>query len=236
MATRPHGSDWSMTPSMTTFISVACGAGRSLPPKPKVSASSRTDRHTKVAEVSTPTSCASCWWRGVAPSRNPVLRSWEVSPEMDAAMATTQPTISAAAFPVRSVQPMARKIVAVPSSAAMVMPEVGLLVTPTRPTMRAATVTKKNANRTTQTAATSWWGTPSMTLKVCGTSAMTSVTASTPASSAPKGRSRRVRGVSVAAAPLRAKREALARKLSTITGNERSRVMMPAVATAPAPM
>ena len=39
------------------------------------------------------------------------------------------------------------------ASAAMVIPLVGLLVTPTSPTMREATVTKKNANTITQAAA-----------------------------------------------------------------------------------
>ena len=91
---------------------------------------------------------------GRGAQQEPVLRSCEVSPAILAAMATTQPMVSAAALPFMSVQPSTRKIPAVPSSAAMVMPLVGLLVTPTSPTMREATVTKKNAKITTQTAAT----------------------------------------------------------------------------------
>ena len=54
---------------------------------------------TNTAEVSTPTSSPICCRLGVAPSKKPVLRSCEVSPAMDAAMATTHPTVSAAAIP-----------------------------------------------------------------------------------------------------------------------------------------
>jgi hypothetical protein len=64
---------------------------------------------------------------------------------MDAAIQTTVPTIKAVAFPGRSVHPIRKKIKLVPRSVAMVIPEVGLDVTPTRPTIRELTVTKKKA-------------------------------------------------------------------------------------------
>jgi hypothetical protein len=38
---------------------------------------------------------ATCWCRGVEPIRNPVLRSWEVVPPLEAAMQTMAPTDSA---------------------------------------------------------------------------------------------------------------------------------------------
>ena len=68
-------------------------------------------------------------------------------------MQTTVPTMSAVAFPRESVHPIIQKTALVPSSAAMVMPEVGFEVTPTSPTMRELTVTKKNANTAMQRAA-----------------------------------------------------------------------------------
>ena len=104
--------------------------------------------------MSTPTSSPTCWRRGVAPSKKPVFRSWDVSPAMDAAMATTQPTVRAPALPMSPVQPSSKKTVAVSNSVAMVIPLVGLEVTPTRPTMRDDTVTKKKAQITTSSAAT----------------------------------------------------------------------------------
>ena len=75
----------------------------------------------------------------------PVFRSWDVSPAIEAAMATTVPTINAVALPAMSVQPKARNTRLVPRSAAIVIPDVGFDVTPTSPTMRELTVTKKNA-------------------------------------------------------------------------------------------
>ena len=36
-----------------------------------------------------------CWWRGVAPTRKPVLRSCDVAPALAAAMQTMAPTMSA---------------------------------------------------------------------------------------------------------------------------------------------
>jgi len=97
------------------------------------------------ADERTPIISPSCWSRGVAPTRKPVLRSCDVSPAMDAAMQTDVPTMSAVAFPAMSVHPIRKNTRLVPSSVAMVMPDVGFDVTPISPTMRALTVTKKNA-------------------------------------------------------------------------------------------
>src|SRR3972149_7903636 len=65
-------------------------------------------------------------------------------------MATTQPTVRAAALPAASVQPIRRNIVDVPSNEGRVMPLVGFEVTPTKPTIREETVTKKKAKRPTR--------------------------------------------------------------------------------------
>ncbi len=68
-----------------------------------------------------------------------------MSSAIEAATHTVVPTMRAVALPSRSVHPNSRKMRLVPSSVAMAMPEVGFEVTPTSPTMRALTVTKKNA-------------------------------------------------------------------------------------------
>ena len=100
-----------------------------------------------------------------------------MSPAIDAAIATTQPTTSAATLPESSVQPSSRKTVEVSIREAMVMPLVGFEVTPTRPTMRDETVTKKKAQTTTSTAARARTGKVSSGPKVCGTSAISRASA-----------------------------------------------------------
>jgi hypothetical protein len=92
-------------------------------------------------------------------------------------------------LPSVSVQPNIRKIDEVPSRAAMVMPLVGLLVTPTRPTMRDATVTKKNANITTHSAATARMPTPPTAPKTWGTKISTMAIRDAPIPTTFSGRS-----------------------------------------------
>ncbi len=167
------------------------------------------------------------------------MRSCEVSPEIDAAIATTQPTVSAATLPKASVQPKARNTDAVPSNAAIVMPLVGLLVTPTRPTMREATVTKKKANTTTQRAAARRMGTPPTAPNTCGTRTRTAAMAMTPMPTTRRGRSLPVRSTATGSAVVDTRSVSCAApilKLLIMTGMLRISVMMPAVATAPAPM
>src|SRR5688572_2003200 len=103
-----------------------------------------------------------------------------MSPAIDAAMATTVPTVSAPILPASSVQPMARKTAEVPSREAIVMPLVGFEVTPTSPTIRDDTVTKKNAKITTQIAATDRLTTLSSAPKAWGTNASIRNTATAP--------------------------------------------------------
>ena len=67
-------------------------------------------------------------------------------------MATIVPTVSTAARDIGSVQPATAKTEATPSSVTSVIPEVGCDETPTMPTMRAATVTKRTPKRPTPAA------------------------------------------------------------------------------------
>src|SRR5688572_19062059 len=96
-----------------------------------------------------------------------------MSPAIDAATATTQPTVRAAALPAAPVQPSRRNTDEVASRVAMVMPLVGFEVTPTRPTIRAETVTKKNPATTTSRAASARAGTPGSQEKSAGTNVIT---------------------------------------------------------------
>ena len=150
---------------MTSFIKTDCGAGSSgLTPSPPSASTLRCSvwitQQTTAADVMTPIISPICWNRGVAPRTKPVFRSCEVSPAIEAAMQTAVPTINAVALPSMLVQmelpdscATTRKIRLVPSNAAIVMPDVGLEVTPTRPTMRDDTVTKKKAKIAINTAA-----------------------------------------------------------------------------------
>ena len=69
IATSVHGSTLSRTPSMTSFISVACGAGSSAVPNPYARSSRTTVRQTKTADERMPT-ISPIWMRsGVPPTR-----------------------------------------------------------------------------------------------------------------------------------------------------------------------
>ena len=100
-------------------------------------------------EITTPIMSANCCFHGVAPMRKPVFRSCEVSPAFDAAMQTTPPIVIASAPKAGAVHPCTRKIAEVAISVAIVMPETGLAELPMSPTMRDATVTKRNPKTTT---------------------------------------------------------------------------------------
>ena len=79
------------------------------------------------------------WTRGVAPMRNPVLRSCEVSPAFAAAMHTTPPMVMASAPNAGAVQPLTKKIADVAIRVAMVIPETGFEELPINPTIREET-------------------------------------------------------------------------------------------------
>ncbi len=153
-------------------------------------------------------------------------------------MATTAPMDSAATRPVSSVQPSATKIKLVPSRVAIVMPDVGLDVTPTSPTMRLDTVTKKKAKMATRIAAKTRTVRDSMNPNTCGMTARKSTTRPTPINTTLKGRSSSVRLIACTTAePSKRLRNPRIPSLNevTIIGMERISVAIPAVATAPAP-
>src|SRR4029453_12558972 len=84
-----------------------------------------------------------CWCRGVAPTRNPVLRSCDVAPALAAAVQTMAPTAGAIGALASPVQPSATKIVQVRISVAIVIPEIGFDELPISPVMGDETATKK---------------------------------------------------------------------------------------------
>src|SRR6516225_2402920 len=102
----------------------------------------------KNADTKAPTRIAICCLRGVAPIRNPVLRSCDVVPPFDDAMHTTAATVSAVRVALLSVRPSDTKARQVKSRAATVMPEIGLDDDPTSPVNRDDTVTNKKPSRT----------------------------------------------------------------------------------------
>ena len=64
----------------------------------------------------------------------------------------TDPTANAAVIPALPTCPVALMAMVAMSSVAMVIPDTGLLLLPTSPTMREDTVAKKNPNRTIKNA------------------------------------------------------------------------------------
>src|SRR5947207_666828 len=152
--TSPHGSDPASTPSITVFISVACGAGSSGEPNVNALPSSRTvpaiAQHANAAPMNWP----SCWRAGVAPTRKPVFKSCEMSPAFDAAMQTTVPTVRIAARADGSRQPRRTKTTETPRSVTSVIADVGFDETPINPTIRDETTTNAIPKIATPIAAT----------------------------------------------------------------------------------
>src|SRR5437762_1588653 len=123
--TSPHGSEPASTPSITVFISVACGAGSSGEPNVNALPSSNTVPAIAQHANAAPMNCPNCWRAGVAPTRNPVFKSCEMSPAFDAATQTTVPTVRIAARADGSCQPHSTKMTETPSSVTSVIAEVG---------------------------------------------------------------------------------------------------------------
>src|SRR5437899_50435 len=104
-----------------------------------------------IAEVTAPTRIETCCFQGVAPTKNPVLRSWEVFPPWEDAMQRTPAIASAVIRYSGPTQPSSTKMRHVKSSVAIVMPEIGFDDEPMTPVIRELTVTKRNPNNTTIT-------------------------------------------------------------------------------------
>src|SRR5579864_3601582 len=100
-------------------------------------------------ETSTPMIKAICWLRGVAPTRNPVLRSCEVLPALAEEMHTMPPTESARAQKGWLVQPTSKNTAHVAIRVAIAIPEMGFDEVPIKPVMREETVTNRNPKTTT---------------------------------------------------------------------------------------
>ena len=105
-----------------------------------------------------------------------------MAPAFPAATAMTAAMVRAPTRWSTPVQPIRRKIVAVPISAAMVMPEIGLALTPISPVMREETTTKKNPKITISTA-------PSRLTASCGSMVRTSASTTAPTGVTQMGRS-----------------------------------------------
>ena len=158
-----------------------------------------------------------------------------MSPAFEAAIATTVPTVSTAARAPGSTQPAATNTDAVPISVTSAMPDVGCELTPTIPTMRAATVTNRSPNTPTPAAQIARRGRSMSPANTPGTSPVTSTTIAMPPITNEPGRSRSVRSPVPSPAPPRSP-PITARNAPIIDGRLRASVRMPAVATAPAPM
>ena len=183
------------------------------------------------AESSEPMMIAICWWRGVAPTRKPVLRSCDVVPPFEAAMHTMPPTDSAVTYQLAPTQPTSRKMRQVRSSVATVMPEMGFDDEPISPVRRLDTVTNRNPNTTIRIA-------PSRFMCSGGESRMASSSSPTPPKTKRESRSRSVRTARAALPPLPPPRTSRRPSFKPwrMMGSERNRLMIPAAATAPAPM
>src|ERR1051325_1565413 len=89
------------------------------------------------AEARAPTKIAICCFFGVEPTRNPVLRSCDVVPPLDAAIQTMPPTERAVTkYGSGAVQPSSKKIRHGKRSVATVIPEIGFDDEPTSPVSR----------------------------------------------------------------------------------------------------
>ena len=161
-----------------------------------------------------------------------------MSPALLAAMATIVPTVRTPARAAPSVQPAAANTVAVPRRVTRVIPDVGCEETPTMPTMRAATATKRTPKTPTPAESTARWSGAMFPAKTPGTTPATSTTRPMPPTTNHGGRSRSVRGTGPSAAdvPARLIPRATAVKAPHMVGSPRATVRSPAVATAPAPM
>src|SRR3989442_14904242 len=180
------------------------------------------------AEANAPQRMAICCREGVAPTRYPVFRSWEVLPPFEMATQTTAATLKAAILYGGVTQPSAKKINEVMSSVATVMPEMGFDELPTSPVRRELTVTKRNPSTRISSA-------PSTLSLNEGTSAQTITIKSEPIATTGRGMSRSVR--SVPAGPVAPLSERMPRIAPpTMVGRALKREMMPPAATAPAPI
>ena len=181
------------------------------------------------ADVVTPKRSPICWRAGVAPTMYPVLRSCDVAPATAAATQTTPPIVSASTRCSTPVHPIARKISAVSSTVATVIPEIGFDDAPICPVMRLETVTNRNAKPTASTAA-------KMLIEICGSAIIADRARQNAHEHDGHRQSRSVRGRAIPLERSPDERRKPPTSADMIVGMERSRLMIPAAVTAPAPM
>ena len=87
-----------------------------------------------------------CCFLGVAPNINPVLRSCDVSPAIAVTIQIIEPIAIAPTIPEAPVSPVILSINVENRSVAIAIPETGLLLLPTRPTILDETAPKKKPN------------------------------------------------------------------------------------------
>src|ERR1044071_384871 len=231
-----HGSEPASTPSITVFISVACGAGRSGEPNVKALPRSSTVPAIAQQANAAPRNWPNCWRAGVAPTSQPVLRSCEMSPAFDAAIQTTVPAVRMAARADGSFQPRSTKTIETPSSVTSVIADVGFDDTPIRPTMREETTTKQTPKIATPIAAINRGAKVILPAKSPGTTTSVMTTTSGTTATTHAGTSRAVRSPKPIEAPTARTPRATAAKELHIVGSARATATSPAAATAPAPM
>src|SRR5438067_8114235 len=182
-------------------------------------------------EANVPIRIAICCNLGVEPTRKPVFRSCEIVPPFDDAMQTMPPIERAVTKYGGAVQPIMRKMKHVSNSVAIIIPEVGQDDEPTSPVSRDETVTKRKPKATMSSAPNK------LNRKFnCGAIMMTMSKAMIPPMTHFIERSRSVRGTSARATPEPRRSASPPFNPCQMRGIERKRLMMPAAATAPAPM
>ena len=191
------------------------------------------------ADASAPTRMAICIRHGVPPTQKPVFKSCEVVPPFDAAMQTMPPIDKAVTkYGSAAVQPSARKTRQVIKSVATVIPEIGFDDEPTSPVRRDETVTNKNPRTIIKIAPRNETIGFVKTLKPsCGKSIIAATKPITPITTHFIERSRSVRGTfSLFALEPPRKSASPPFKPCQIVGRLLASEMIPAIATAPAPI
>ena len=185
---------------------------------------------------SEPIKIAHWFSRGVPPTRKPVLSDWAVVPPLDEATQTTPATDNANTRIADDSQPRARKIRQVSVSVATVMPEIGLDEEPISPVSREETVTNNSPKSTTRAAPATPLFHPTSAVR---NTASTAIKARLPSSTVRVDMSSSVRCCRRARAPrpCRGRHARHPERIDRrIIGSVRNMLMIPAVATQPAPM
>ena len=189
-----------------------------------------------IADVNAPTRIASCCAFGVPPTRWPVFRSCEVVPPFEAAMQTTAAIERAANWYSGPTQPRRTNTRQVNSNVATVIPEIGFDDEPISPVSRDETVTNRKPKSTTRIAPTIR---PTWSVGISVDEAIAATRPTEPSTTNQPGRSRSVRRtwpVAFAFEPPRVRSRNAPAAEPRIIGRTWKTLMMPPVATAPAPM